>query len=443
MKIFLKDIKERCESIEILNYDECFYFESFNHDSRVNIPNSLFIPIVGDNFDGHDFIGNALENGCTCTLLQDCYDIVDNEVPTLVVKDIEKGLEEILNVVRSYIDVPIIAITGSTGKTTTREMLSAMLGGRVLTSERNYNTLWGNAYVLSQYDGHDYVVLEFGMDRMGEIASQCRAITPDFGVLLNVGHVHAMHLGGIENVFLAKRELADYCKEFDKPLVLNIDDEWLSKVENLNVVRVGSNNGDIVFDDVEVSESGTDFEIEVGDKEYDVHLNVLGKGYVYNAVCAIGVGGLLGVGIEDCIAGLNQYDGFKGRFEVIKVSDSLTVVNDAYNANPTSMMMSLDTFNEIWGNKEIRKILVLGDMKELGDVSDDKHREVGDFVKGMNVDSVYYLGEYFNEFGCGEFVEGKERVLDILRELKDDSRESVVLLKASNSIGLYDLVNGI
>lgn len=448
MKIFLKDIKEKYPEFEIVNYNEDVYFTTFNHDSRVQVQDSLFLPLIGEKFDGHSFVQSGFENGSVASLYQKDHlkDAQGFKKPLIVVDSIEEGLEKIVNMVVEKIEVPIIAVTGSTGKTTTREILATILSlkGRVLNSDRNYNTLWGNAQLLSQYDGHEYVVLEMGMDRAGEIAWQCRAINPDIGILLNVGHVHALQLGGIENVYLAKKELADYLSKERRPLVLNVDDERLKRVAGEyegRLITVGSGMSDYNISNVSVTESGTSFILKYMEREDEYTLPILGKGYVYNAAAAIATAIELGFTLEECKEQLKEYKGFEGRFQIKKVSDNLTVIDDAYNANPTSMKMSLETFENIWGMRnDIEKVLILGDMKELGEVGSQEHRKVGDIVKKMNVDRVYYIGEYFEDFNYGEELEDPSEVTSLLKGIMGGNTPTLVLLKASNSIGLSGIL---
>jgi UDP-N-acetylmuramoyl-tripeptide--D-alanyl-D-alanine ligase len=452
MKIYLKEIKERFPEFEIFNYDDSIYFETFNHDSRVNIPKAMFIPIIGESFNGHDFVKEALDNGCVASLFQKntLEGEIDFKKPIIIVEDIMIALEKILNIVREKIDVPILAITGSTGKTTTREMLSKILSlkGKVLTSSRNYNTLWGNAYVLTQYTNQKYIVLEFGMDKRGEIASQCRAIKPNLGILLNVGHVHAQRVGGIENVYLAKKELADYLKENSKLLILNRDDDRLREIvkefDKEKIFTIGSIDADMEFSNVMVKERGTYFTLKYLGSLYEVALGILGKGYAYNALASIACAFKLGFNIPQSVKQIKNYNGFEGRFQIVKKSKSLTVVNDAYNANPTSMKMALETFQEIWCKREdIKKILILGDMKELGVVSEQEHRKIGDIVKSMSVDEVYYLGDNYESFGTGQKLSSLKEAIKILKSLGKSKQGAVVLLKASNGTQLYTVIDSI
>lgn len=450
MRITLEEIRITYPDLEIQNYNEDIYFENINHDSRINLPNALFVPIVGEKFDGHDFIKNAFNNGCTVSLVQRDHieELAESKEPLIIVEDILEGLSLIVRLIRSKITSPVIAITGSTGKTTTREMLSTVLStkGEVLSSDRNFNTLWGNAQILCTYSNQEYVVLEFGMDRKGEIMEQCIAIEPDMGILLNVGYVHAMQLGGIEKVYLAKRELAEYLAKENKPTFFNVDDEWLKRIPELKNSNLRSfsikNDAFVKGENISVTPNGTSFDLLFDNQKFTVKLSILGEGYVYNALGAFLVSNLLKFTPEEFVNAVEKYQGFKGRFELIEINERVTFINDAYNANPTSMKMSLETFDRIWGNvNDVKKILVLGDMKELGDVTQNKHRELGEFVSEMEVDHVFYIGEYYEDFGYGERVDNVDQLYEKILERISDGKKYVVLFKASNSIGLQDVIS--
>ncbi len=443
MRVYLKEIKEKFPEFEIENYDEDIYFENINHDSRVYIADSLFVPIIGKNFDGHDFIEASK---CSVSLMQkDHKERYKLDIPLIIVDDILDGLKEIIGYVRDKVNTPVVGITGSTGKTTTRMMTVSILSqfGKVLTSDKNINTLWGNGELLMSLSDEKYVVLEIGMDSKGEIKMQCDGLKPDIGGILNVGYVHGENVGGIEGVFNEKRQLADYLVKNNKLVVLNTDDKRLKKLADglkINVVTIGSNNQDYTFSNIYLDENGTHFLLKNNGKSYDCNLKVFGKDYVYNALCAIALCNSLGVSIEDCIKGVEKYNGFKERFEIKKINNHLTIINDAYNANPASMRMSLDTFNELWGKrKDIRKILVLGDMKELGSVSKQEHKKIGDIVNSMDVDSVIYFGEYSKYFKGVTSCNSIQEVVAFLKKNIKKEENTVILLKGSNSQKLYTI----
>jgi UDP-N-acetylmuramoyl-tripeptide--D-alanyl-D-alanine ligase len=450
MKFFLKDLKERFPEFEFINYDENAYFTGFSHDSRSVEDGDLYIPIVGEKFDGHNFIEDALSAGASMSICENSKfkNLKDLNKPLILVDSIEEGLQKILNYYISPITAPIVAITGSTGKTTTRRMLVTILKTQmdVLHSDSS-NTVWGNAVLLSQYSGEDVVVLECGMDRKGEIAWHVNSVDPDLGILLNIGHVHGESIGTIEDIYKEKKDLADYMERTGKPLVLNIDDERLMRVRNeyredSELITFGKNmEADFRISEIKVDEVGTHFNFSYYDNVMPVNLKVFGDGYVYNAMAAIIAANTLGVSMDNCIKGVEMFENSNGRFETLEYGDNLVIVNDAYNANPTSMEMSLKTFNQLYPPTVFHRIAILGDMRELGQVSEQMHKELGESVKSYSFDDIYYVGDMFESFGFGERLESADEVAAMLNiklpSLKN--RKVAILLKSSNSIGLYQV----
>ena len=451
MKIFLKDIADRFPEFEILNYREDIYFNRFNHDSRDIKENDLFVPILGEVFDGHDFINDALNLGASISLCENSKysKLQETDKPIILVDTIEEGLQKVINFAISPITAPIVAITGSTGKTTTKQMLVTILQSEmnVLFSD-NFNTVWGNAILLSDYYNEDVVVLECGMDRQGEIAWHCNSFDPDLGILLNIGHVHAEKLGSIEEVYKEKKNLADYLDKGGKPLILNIDDEWLSKIQNeynSELITVGKRDDlediDFQFDNVNLTSEGTDFDLIFEEEVFPVHVNVFGEDLAYNAVCAIAAAYKLGLSVEDAVVAIRSFLPNSGRFEATEFKKNVVIVNDAYNANPTSMRMSIRTFGRLYPSSLYHRIVILGDMRELGDVSAEMHKQLGEFVKSFNFDEVFYIGNEYESFATGEYVESADEMaaflVDRLDELKN--KKVAILLKASHSLALDNI----
>jgi UDP-N-acetylmuramoyl-tripeptide--D-alanyl-D-alanine ligase len=446
MNIKLALIRENLPEFEIINFED-IEITGISYDTRTIENGDIFIPIKGENFDGHDFIPQAFNGGAVVSMCDSKHveDYCDLGKPLIIVDTVEEGLEKIVNLFFTDITAPITAITGSTGKTTTREMLVTILEskGSVLRAQKdsNLNTLWGNAKVLSNYNMEEYIVLEFGMDRPGEIGWQCRAIEPDLGAILNIGYVHASNVGGIEGVFKAKKDLADYLDRTGKPLVVNVDDEWLQRIEknyNYQLLSYGYKGKDFRLVSSKVSREGTKLVFENSGKSYELLIPVYGKELAYNALAAISLADLLGVEIEDSIKALASFKGFNGRFE-IKEINGITIVNDAYNANPTSMSMSVNTFDEIFDKDSYHRIVILGDMKELGDVSSQQHSQLGQLVSSKSFDEVYFIGDFFDDFGVGKRLESWEQTKNIIDNINEDSKQTAILLKASHSIGLFKI----
>ena len=450
MKIYLKDIVERFPEFEVKNYQSEAFFVGFSHDTRTLKDGELYIPIEGEKHDGHDFILDSFEKGASISMCEaKKYDeSMEVNKPIILVDSIEEGLQKILNYAISPITAPVVAITGSTGKTTTKQMLVTILekSKKVLYSD-NSNTVWGNAVLLSQYDNHDVVVLECAMDRKGEIAWHVNSVDPDLGILLNIGYVHGEKVGDIEDIYREKKNLADYMEKTGKPLVLNIDDERLVRIkdnyrEGAELITFGkSKDAEFKILDVKVDDLGTHFTFEYYDNKIAVDLKVLGEGYVYNALAAIISANRLGISIDSCVESIKNFECSNGRFEKLEYGDSITIVNDAYNANPDSMDMALKTFNQLFNTEKYQTIVILGDMKELGEVSETKHKELGDMVRNYNFDNVYYVGEMFESFQVGEHLDSADEVAAMLNIKLENLKEKkiAILLKGSNSIGLYQV----
>jgi UDP-N-acetylmuramoyl-tripeptide--D-alanyl-D-alanine ligase len=446
MKVNLKTVANKLPEFEILNYKDVD-ITGISYDSRTIETGDVFFPLKGENFDGHDFIPQAFEGGAVAVLCDSEHvtQYADRHEPIIVVDSIEEGLEKLVNILFTNILAPRIGITGSTGKTTTREILVKILKsqGSVLSSGRNFNTLWGNAKLLSEYAGEDYIVLELAMDRVGEIGWQCRALEPDLGVILSIGYVHAENVGGIENVYEAKKDLADYLHRAGKPLVLNADDEWLQKIEKnytYQILTYGERGKDFMLINSKVSKEGTEFTFRHEGKQYNAQIKAYGKELAYNALAAIALANLLAIDIDDSIKAIENYSGFTGRFEINEYQNGKTIVNDAYNANPTSMKMSIETFNEIFAKDEYERVLILGDMKELGKVTTQKHQELGELVKKIGFDKVFYVGNYYDDFGVGTRLINWEQAKELIENFDKEGKNLAILLKASHSIGLYNIV---
>jgi len=449
MKIYLRDIKERFPEFEIRNYDEDAYFVGFNHDSRAIHSNEIFIPIIGDNFDGHNFIIQALNDGASISICESKKSLLikDAVKPVVLVDSIEEGLQKLLNLAISDITAPIVAITGSTGKTTTRQMLTTILSGngKVLsTGNNNINTVWGNAGLLSKYTDEKYIVLECGMDRVGEIAWHANSVDPDIGILLNIGDVHAEKLGSIERIYEEKKNLADYLNKTGKPLVLNIDDDRLARITktySAKLITFGrKESADYKIFESRMIKDGLFVKFSFKGEIYEFTLNAFGEGLAYNAVGSIAVAHELGMSLEDCISDIRNYVPEKGRFEIINLENQNVIINDAYNANPTSMDMSLRTFDKLYPQNEYYRIVVLGDMKELGDVASEKHMELGKLTKELDFNEVYYIGGYFKNFDFGIEVKSIDEIIFLLKERMDNVTQKVAILcKGSHSTGLYEV----
>lgn len=453
MKIFLKELHENFPEFEIRNYDENAFFTVFNSDSRTIHSDELFIPIKGDKFDGHNFIVSALNNGASMALCESSQSLLVKDClkPVILVDSIKEGLEKILNLYTSHIKVPIIAITGSVGKTTTRKMLSTILAskGKVLSADKsNINTVWGNATLLSNYVDQNYIVLECGMDHAGEIAWHMNSVDPDLGILLNVGYVHAEALGSIEAVYEEKKNMADYLNRTGKPLVLNIDDEYLARIMQdfkSELITFGVNEyADYKISNTIMNKEGISFTLTNKGEDYIVSIPVYGEALAYNATAAVAAANKLGVSIEDSVLALKKFVPEIERFEIKPIPNSDSVlVDDAYNANPESMKMSIETFAKLYPKGVYHRVVILGDMRELGKVTEQEHAKLGESVRSLGFEEVFYIGEYFKYFQLGKEIMDTKDIASLIQGIISKYPKSAILLKASHSVGLSEIAKSL
>lgn len=315
---------------------------------------------------------------------------------------------------------------------------------KVLWSDHS-NTVWGNAALLSKYTNEDIIVLECATDRRGEIAWHMNSCNPDIVALLNIGFVHAETIGSVEDIYEEKKNAADYIRKTGKTLILNIDDERLHRIydmftEDYRLVTYGKDSkANFRIERIDIKESGTDFEFSYYDDNFiKGKLSVYGEGFVYDAMAAIIIASEFGISVEGSVKALEDFASSDGRFQRLDYGDNLVIINDAYNANPYSMDSSLETFSKLFAD-EYHTIAILGDMKELGYMSDTKHKELGNLVNSFNFNEIYYVGENYEKFGVGEKLDSADEVAAMLNykipQLKN--KKIAILLKASNSVGLY------
>jgi UDP-N-acetylmuramoyl-tripeptide--D-alanyl-D-alanine ligase len=348
-------------------------------DSRQINAGDLFIPLIGENFDGHDYIQSAFDKGAAATLTQ--RESLDFPGKTVIfVEDTLKALQSLAQWYRSIFDIPFIGITGSVGKTSTKEMVACAIGERynVLKNEGNLNNEIGLPLTMFNLDtSHEAAVVEMGMSAVGEIKALASIVRPKVGIITNIGISHIENLGSRQNILKAKLELLDGLQP-DGLLILNGDDIMLSGVKDLlscRTVSYGLEEG-VDYQAYNVQsrgEFGIDFSITVGEREYAIHLPVPGVHNVYNALAAVAAGLELGVPMQDLQAGISHFRPGKMRLNILKAHD-MTIINDTYNASPQSMYAALDVLVEL---QSTRKIAVLGDMLELGDWSERAHVETG------------------------------------------------------------------
>ena len=361
-------------------------------DSRAVNPGDLYIAIKGENFDGHDFSEGALKNGAAAVM---CHKEIDVDCPKIIVEDTQEAFLRFASWYREKFTFPVIALTGSVGKTTTKEMICAAFSSelRTLKTEGNLNNQIGVPRTLMRLDdSFEAAVVEMGMDNKGQISVLSRCTKPTAAVITNIGVSHMENLGSREGILAAKLEILEGLKD-GAPVFLNGDDPYLmsASIENRPVIYYGINNSVCKYKAENIVPEGTAtvFDIRCDEKVYQVKIPTIGKHNVYNAVAAFAVAVESGIAPENAIRGLLNYEP-SGMRQRINQKGGVTFIEDCYNASPDSVRAALNTLSSF---KTGRRIAVLGDMLELGTVSDDAHRDSGMIAFKKGIDAVFTYGE--------------------------------------------------
>ena len=378
------------------NSDAEIYFDCVTTDSRKITGGALFVALKGEHFNGEDFATEALRKGAAAVLVSKNFDReLDGAV--LKVDDTLTAYSQIAGAWRNRFNIPVIAVTGSNGKTTTKDLTAAALSGlgNVQKTSGNFNNEVGVPMTLLELnDKHKAAVVEIGMRGLGQIESLAEVVKPTIGIVTNVSETHFELLGSIENIARAKGELVEAIQE-GGTIILNADNRHTAAMKDLaragvNVVTYGLEGGaDLVAKDILIGSVATEFTLSYGGADYDFEIPMIGRHNVSNALAAIAAGLTVGLSVEEIQRGISSLTTTKMRFEVIR-RDGLTIINDAYNASPASMRVAIKTTSEVYGG---RLIAVLGDMLELGDISERVHREIGVEVAENKFDTLITLGE--------------------------------------------------
>lgn len=431
-------------------------------DSRKLQEGYLFIATRGERVDGHSFIPQAFEKGCFGVVCEKLPETVNGSC--ILVEDSFKALQDIAAYYRGQLAVKVVGITGSVGKTSTKEVIASTLAQKynVLKTEGNFNNEIGLPLtILRIREQHEVAVLEMGINHFGEMHRLSRMAKPDVCVITNIGQCHLEFLGDRDGILRAKTEMFDFMKK-DGVVCLNGDDDKLITVNevygNKPVFFGKGENCDIQAVDVEnygldgsaayvVEKNMADMRTVTagapditGDK-WRVHIHVPGEHMVMNAMAAVAVGRTLGLTAGEIAAGIAKADTIGGRSHIIR-DEKLTVIDDCYNANPVSVKAAI----ELLDTARTRKVAILGDMYELGENEKKLHHEVGSFITGKNIDVVICIGDLSEEIylaakeGNAKCCHFKTKA-DMMAQANElICEKDTVLIKASHGMGFTELV---
>ncbi|MHB1392280.1 MAG: UDP-N-acetylmuramoyl-tripeptide--D-alanyl-D-alanine ligase [Clostridia bacterium] len=429
-----------------------FLVSGVSIDSRRINPGDMFIALKGESFDGHDFIAKAVENGAAVVVTEK--PLNELGIPYILVRDTLKALQDIARYYRGKFQIPFVAVTGSSGKTTTKDMIASVLSQKfnVLKTEGNFNNAIGLPLTLLKLQySHEIAILEMGMNSPGEISLLSDIVRQDIGVISNVGNAHIEKLGSKENILKAKLEIYDY---FDKhnTAVINGDNAMLADFssEKYRVVRYGmdQSNDLYAFGIMEKGEEGIDFSVNMEGAAVSFTVLLPGMHNVYNALSAIAVARLFGMKAEDIRKGLLSFKPSKMRMDIINTKGGVKIINDAYNANPESLKAAIDVLQSLKSGG--RSVCITGDMLELGDVSEEEHYNIGAYAAAIGVDIIAAVGNFSEAVKRGAEASGmdskniyafpvkKEAALLMDKIIKPGD---VVLVKGSRAIKMEYIVD--
>ncbi len=429
---------------------------SVETDSRLITNGSLFIAKPGEETDGHLFVSSAQALGAAGAIVEKQVD--DCDLPQVLVEDsvLALGLlaKHVLELIREKIDLKVIGITGSNGKTSTKNMLREILStsGETIAPIESYNNEVGAPIsMLKAGLSTKFLVVELGAGGVGSIDYLARICKPDIGVVLKVGLAHVGEFGGIETTFQIKSELAQALSDKDQ-LVLNADDGMVAAMQDTTMARVSwfgtTDDCGVWASRIEVTIRGTTFDLHVDDKVHTVTLNILGEHQVMNALAAIRVATLLGIDIAAAISALEAMPlAERWRMQLLTGPNGSLIINDAYNASPDSTRAALQTLATL-GRQGHRTIAVLGEMAELGAQAAEQHDAVGRIAVRLNIDQVIVVGDRAKLIHMGASQEGSwdgeskfftsiDEALEHVRGLLGSG--DIVLVKSSKSAELRHL----
>lgn len=396
MELSIREVVTACRGRLICGDDE-LVFSGVSTDTRTIEPGMLFIPIRGENFDGHKFIDKAIENGAAAVLTE-----LGGEysVPAVRVEDTRRAMGRLASYYLNKLNIPTVAITGSVGKTTTKDMVASVLAKRynVYKTQGNLNNDIGvplTVFALKPY--HTAAVIEMGMNHFGEISYLTSIVKPDVALITNVGVSHIENLGSREGILKAKCEIFEGLKS-DGTAIVNGDDDMLSTLRGKlkGLVMFGTDASlDWYADNIrERGLDGIDCTIHGNGSSvcFDVSISVPGRHMVLNALAAAAAGYALGMSAEEIKAGIEDFKPTKMRMDIIHSGD-LTIINDAYNSNPVSAMAAVD----VLAAEEGVRCAVLGDMFELGSFAPKLHYDLGEYTAKKGIDIIVAVGELSRE----------------------------------------------
>lgn len=413
-------------------------------DSRDCPEGSLFFALKGETFDGNAYAAKALESGCSYAVVDEANYVVEGDDRYILVDDVLQTLQKLANYHRCQLGTRVIGVTGTNGKTTTKELISTVLQKKyeVLYTQGNFNNHIGVPKTLLRlHDGHDIAVVEMGANHPGEIKTLVNIVEPNYGIITNVGKAHLLGFGSFEGVIRTKGELYDFLRSREGAKVfINNDNEHLMGISHdLQLVRYGQRPSEELLIEGRSIDCDPFLHFEWKEKDgewHEVHTRLIGGYNLDNCLAAITIGRYFDVPADDICDAIAAYQPSNNRSQFMQTAHNQLVI-DAYNANPTSMRAALENFRMMHAEK---KFVILGAMRELGEVSNEEHQKCVDFIGESGFDKVWLVGEEFAPTQHPEHFRLFDNVEEVKACIAEEHPEGyTILIKGSNSTRLFSL----
>lgn len=457
-EITVEDILKVCNGTLVYGNNE-IVCENFSKDTRqINI-GDIYLGIKGERINGSIFYEEALEKGASGCILQDVE--IKEEIKEkysdrfiIIVENAVIALQKIAEFKRNLYAIPVIGVTGSVGKTSTKDIIAGVLKEKyeVLKTQGNYNNEIGLPLTILGLKNHNAMVVEMGMSAIGEIDLLSKIAKPNTAIITNIGSSHIGELGSRENILKAKLEILNGLDQNGKLLINNDNDllyKWNKEQRLENVITYGiDTESDIQAYDINMYENESTFKVKIENCVYEVKVPIGGKHFIYNALGAIGIGLLHNIEMQKIITGIEKFELTKRRMELINTEDNIKIINDSYNASYESIKAALEYVKNMTAS---RKIAVLGDVLELGDFSKDIHQKIGYEVEKNKIDILITVGQEakyiaqkvkelsnkVNIYVC----DSNQEAIEIINNVKNEG--DIILIKASNGMKFNEIIEKI
>ncbi|NLJ00763.1 MAG: UDP-N-acetylmuramoyl-tripeptide--D-alanyl-D-alanine ligase [Bacteroidales bacterium] len=413
-------------------------------DSRMCPKNSIFFALKGERFNGNLFADGALKAGCSYAVVDEWTDEVNDE-RIIKVNNVLATLQALATYHREKLKIPVIAITGTNGKTTTKELLAIALSRefKVAYTQGNFNNHIGVPLtLLTMNKTHEIGVVEMGANRPGDIRELCDITKPNYGLVTNVGKAHLEGFGTLENVINTKCELYDYIRTHEGKVFVNKDNPFLlERSEGMDRILYGKNDPSLFASgSIANATPFLEFDWSFFDSSYRVKTRLVGEFNFDNAISAVAISKFFGINSERISTALEEYEPQNHRSQ-FKRTERNDLIIDAYNANPTSMKASLEFFSNV--PTSLPKMVILGEMKELGATAKEEHQRMIDFLKEQSFNQIILVGEIFQELSLSKHpYRIYSNVNELIESLKKEPvKKHYILLKGSHSVALEKAID--